>query len=100
MSSVLAEISPFFDKGQRAKLFEMLDNRMPVIRITIPEQEYKTLINVLNPNQIDDSDDEEDTSENVSEETTTEVNTDNDISSNENEEFKTKNATMIFELDE
>jgi len=94
VSSVLAEVTPFFEKGQRAELFEMIDNKMPTIKITIPEQEYDSLLEVINPVQQDFYNyfDEE-----ISETATDSVyNEEYIITDND---FKTKNATLIFELD-
>jgi len=33
-------VTPFADKGQRAEIFELTDNELPIIRITLPDEEY------------------------------------------------------------
>jgi len=39
-------ISPFIGDTERAELFEMTDNEIPIIRVTLPEDEYKELIDI------------------------------------------------------
>jgi len=37
---------PFIPKGQRAELFEKMDNEVPTVRINLPEDEYKYIKNI------------------------------------------------------
>jgi len=37
-------ITPFFKEGNRAKIFELMDNEIPNFRVTIPDENFKELI--------------------------------------------------------
>ncbi|OUM62898.1 hypothetical protein PIROE2DRAFT_10705 [Piromyces sp. E2] len=86
----VSALSSFIEEGQRAKLFELTDNKISVFKITLPDEEYKTLIDscqyaneMLNVDfELKSEEDYEKYKELIK----------------EPEEFKTKNATLFVEI--
>jgi len=41
----VVSLSPFFEKGQRAELYELMDDEMPTLRIHMPDENFEELMN-------------------------------------------------------
>jgi len=39
----VVSLSPFFEKGERAEIYELMDDEMPTLRIYIPDEEFSNL---------------------------------------------------------
>jgi len=87
----VSALSSFIEEGQRAKFFELTDNEISVFKVTLPDEEYKDLIEkcqYVNPlmNMDWSNFNGEEDYQKFKEETP------------ESQPFKTKNATLSVEI--
>ncbi|OUM63423.1 hypothetical protein PIROE2DRAFT_10020 [Piromyces sp. E2] len=85
----VSAVTSFIEEGKRAKLFELTDDEISVFKITIPDDEYKALIDkcqYTNTANVEWS--------NVDVENTDEFR----ITVSEDDSYKTKNATLSVEI--
>jgi len=48
LADTIEDDEPFFKNDQRAEIFKITDNEVPVFRITMPEEDYSTLLEKAN----------------------------------------------------
>ncbi|OUM66247.1 hypothetical protein PIROE2DRAFT_6588 [Piromyces sp. E2] len=85
----VSALSSFIEEGKRAKLFELTDNTVSVFKVTLPDEEYKALIDECQtPNDFMDIDFEA---------ILKQENLDN-FKLESNNGFKSKNATLSVEI--
>jgi len=118
--SFAGAINSFIDKGQRPEIFELTDNEVPIIRITLPSVEFQEIKQksleytyiVPSGSSYGPENENENENENGNEIEEEEKETTGVVEAEENGnfsledinklfeifDFKTKNATMTFEI--